>query len=239
MFFEAAQSSPQTAIALDGQMQELFDLAETEGILSLGEQGDVEDWKSRMVAGQIQTAREAVAVAALTLWHSALDDYLHRLLRLAAILNRPRVLSSLTEKRVRMGDIHEKGQDAAENNVIEAWLSELERASMPKKWGTVFAITPPTPKVRNSKISFDPRWLEDFDEARHNGAHGDGSVAATFDLNDCRKRLSSYGMGLWIQYATAYGLKVDSYRMFGAKHPVILKAEAEGRFGVPAAPTEK
>jgi len=217
-FFKAAQKSGVSA-TLASHAQETLLLARARDLLVPPKGADLSKALPGLVERVTQltlgSAKQAITIAALTLWHSALEEYLLRLLRLAAVVNRAGVLARVGGRKATIAEIRSRGIEAIEDDAIEAWLKEASRDSLPRQWEITFAITPPTETIRKSTVNFELQWITNFDEARHDGVHGSGNLAAEFDLEDAQDRMFRYGFGLWVQYASAYGLRVDPYRLFG------------------------
>lgn len=170
--------------ALEADAATTVRMLNAQGVLKRDVPGALSDRAlARAIAGATsQSARSAIRLAASVVFHTAFEEYLLRLVRLAAVFNRSAALALIAERKISLKEIGSKLPADLEDDCLEAWLAEIEQKSAPMNWDALVKLADYPNQLSEGEWHFDRRLLVEFDGARHDAVHGSGRLLDEMDI---------------------------------------------------------
>lgn len=164
----------------------------------------------------LQNARASVDAASLVFAHSVLEANVSDYLRVTALVAPKDWAEEVCKKQVSLGEVQEASFDKLFGDSLEKRLEQLERESLLKKTGVLFArCKPPAKWSPMADYQFDSERLEKLDRLRHDIVHGEALGSAITNVVDELDYLCRSTMFLMGLVNLRYGLRLDP--MHGAR----------------------
>ncbi len=159
------------------------------------------------VQSQIKTGKFGLKMAAAVLIHTAFEQFLWNLCRLGFALKRDVCFEKIKRRKVSLEElVKESASSMLIDQGFELFWEELEKKSISSKWQECVAIFGYPKRMIEHPWHFDLALLEEFDSARHDAVHHNGSRLEKFDLENFKNQANRATLNWTFHVAKSCGI---------------------------------
>ncbi len=163
-----------------------------------------------MTQQAVETFEGALDASSLVFAHSLLDGTVHDYCRLCAMIAPRDFLPFVGEKKLALNEIEGQSFENLLGNLIEVYLTNLEKESLLRKADFLFQICrPPSGFAPMEGYTFSRSRLADLDALRHRIVHTVGPLTRIPNSEDDFEFLWKTGNFLFCLVNNKYDVKID------------------------------
>lgn len=216
--YREAAKEARVSVALERDAKRTIEFMVASGYIMEGQEDVFRAAASPAVIAKTvaERAEHAGRLAGAVLLHTGLERFLWSMCRIGSSADRARALHLIREKQIKVARLSEVSVDECLDEVIESWLSRVQRDTCLEKWeafAALFGI--PKDLIHPPEWHFTREAIEEFDAARHDAVHHSGTKLVKLDLDQFQTQLSRAVLVLIIHVCQLHQLNLFPQAFMG------------------------